>query len=87
MPIFIEDLDKVIEIKLLYERLFVHLEILNPVRFKYLETYLYLYFEEVLISINETFNNQYFIRKLELNLNDHYSRGRYFLHYYVIRIF
>ena len=59
----------------------------HPVRFQYFETYYYLYFEEVLVTLHEILHKERFKDMLDEELTRNYARGNYYLHYEIMRIF
>lgn len=85
LPLLIRDLNTLITI--LSKKRRGRYYILHPVRFKYYESYLYLYIEQIAYSMNYLLNDKTFMGELIRQLDSNYGRSRYYLHYYVIRIY
>lgn len=86
VPLIISDLDDIIRIYL-EENNLSRYTLSHPVRFQFFETYYYLYFEELLVSLHEILHKQKFKDSLDEELTRNYARGNYYLHYEIMRIF
>ncbi len=65
-------------------------ELAHPIRYRFYDTYLFLYIEQILFSLNYLFcekESEFFRKELDKELALNYSRGYYYLHYFIIRIY
>jgi hypothetical protein len=65
-------------------------ELAHPIRYRYYDTYLFLYIEQILFSLNYLFcetESAFFRAELIKELTLNYSRGYFYLHYFIIRIY
>ncbi|KAM3147677.1 hypothetical protein pb186bvf_000005 [Paramecium bursaria] len=78
----LDDLQNIIDIKSDQAFSFMNLTIIqNPIRYKYLITYIYLYLEELLLSLYLVFNNEQFLEDFEESLLSQQKAGSLILHF------
>lgn len=65
---WIADLNHFIEIRIKHSD-FMSVKLVNPIRFTYIDSYLYLNLEEILFSMYEVFNNETFLEDFERRLS------------------
>lgn len=85
LPLLISDLNTLIVI--LSKKREGRYYILHPTRYKYFESYIYLYIEQIAYSLNYLFNDATFLREIKKQLDLNYARYKYYLHYFIIRIY
>ena len=88
LPFLVEELNTIVTI-LVKQAPTVYV-LAHPVRYKYYETYFFLYVEQLLFSLNYLFcekESEFFRGELGKELASNYSRGIYYLHYILIRIY
>ncbi len=82
---WIADLNHFIEIRIKHSE-FTAVRILNPIRFSYLDSYLYLNLEEVLFSMYEIFNNEAFLEAFDRRLSHCLGVNDYRYHNKILKI-
>lgn len=60
---------------------------MHPIRYKYLESYIYLYIEQIAYSMNYLLTDQTFQTEIRKQLDANYGQYQYYLHYYLLRIY
>ena len=88
LPFLVEDLNVIITI--LVKKINTEYVLAHPIRYKFYETYFFLYVEQILFSLNYLFcekESEFFRQELSKELTSNYSRGIYYLHYILIRIY
>lgn len=89
LPQLILDLNDIITI-LVKDGPKVCYELAHPIRYRFYDTYMFLYVEQILFSLNYLFcepESLFFRQELDKELASNYSRGYYYLHYFIIRIY
>ncbi|CAD8053653.1 unnamed protein product [Paramecium sonneborni] len=77
----LDDLENIIELKSSQNLSFFNqITIVNPIRYKYLISYIYLYLEEILITLHYVFNNIEFLEDLEEQLQLNRSKNKLIIH-------
>lgn len=79
------DLNNIILIHLENEKIY-KIKIKNPVRFEYFYTYVYLNFEEILISLYHMLNNAQMRTYILKSLKKDFELGNFQIHYRLMRI-
>lgn len=61
--------------------------IIHPIRYCFFDSYIYLYAEKLVATMNYLLCDSTFMLELKKELNDNYARGYYTLHYIILRIY
>ncbi len=60
---------------------------MHPIRYKYLESYIYLYIEQIAYSLNYLMSDDTFQQEIKKQLDQEYGKYKYYLHYFILRIY
>jgi hypothetical protein len=85
LPLLINDLNDLIVI--LSKKRVGRYYILHPTRYKYFESYIYLYIEQIAYSLNYLLMDPTFVKEIRKQLDSNYGRYKYYLHYFILRIY
>ena len=85
LPLLIKDLNTLIII--LSKERSGRYRIMHPVRYKYLESYIYLYIEQIAYSMNYLLSDETFLTEIRKQLDFNYGHYHYYLHYFLLRIY